>query len=353
MAEINPTRKSIRKIREWHQPISPEAAAQFYLRKLCEAEGVPGWGPVHQDKRLDRLGKIRDAFQYLKKQIMPDPDYTSFARAIHQVFDQRHGTVRKEHLKDPKFRERLTQLFNQCKYKRKRIEDLFSCLDFTLSQLKQYLFYPEEEPRRRQAIDEAIQSWQISDELLGPFFSYDKIVKESPSEYFGGPPTADQIQEELRELFEYENVKGWGTPGGVSKAGYLIGDLEQEYERLQRNASFLSSTDCWKLLVWKVQELLNSPPGTQPDEEFRIFVRQDLRQVQSIYEKIQSQWTKFVGMAEELAPLLSQKESTPERDRALPLVKNMWDLFRETLGPVDHIAEKWPQLLPPEGIEID
>ena len=144
-------------------------------------------------------------------------------------------------------------------------------------------------------------------------------------------------------------MKGWGTGGVVPDEGQLLFDLGEEYERLKRNATFLISNNYWRLLVWKVYELLNSPPGTQPDDEFQILVRQDLRQIQTIYEEIERQWTDFLRMAEALAPLLSQKESTPERDRALKLVHDMWEGLKETCQPVDYIAERWPQLLPPEN----
>ena len=152
-------------------------------------------------------------------------------------------------------------------------------------------------------------------------------------------------------------MKGWGTPGDVPKGGHLIRRLEEEYERLQNNASLLLNHDIWKLLVWKVQELLNSPPNTNglrvPDEDFYTFVREELPKVQAVYELIERQWTDFLRTAEELAPLLSQKESTPERDRALTLVDNMWDVFIDIFAPENAIVEECPPLLPRELEEIE
>ena len=324
------------------------AQTQDHLRQLCEGEGIPGWGPVHQEKPLDRFGKIRDDFEELRDQLESDPDYISFMNAIQKVLDKK-ARGKRSPLSGPKFRKRLSQLYNDCKVQRKRILALYGGLEASLHQLRKYLLNPEEEPRRRQAIDEALQSWYIAQDLFDPFNSYDEIVKESPSDYFGDP-TGDSLQTEVREIFGDENLKGWGTGGVVPDEGQLMFDLGEEYERLQRNSTFLISNNYWRLLVWKVYELLNSPPGTQPDEEFQILVRQDLRQIQTIYEEIQRQWTDFLRMAEALAPLLSQKESTPERDGALKLVHDMYHLFKETCKPVDYIAERWPQLLPPEVI---
>ena len=316
------------------------AEAWNLLKQSFEGEGSDDFDEV-LDQKLDKLGRIRDAFLYLQKQIRADPVYTSFAQKVKQVFDH------PEHwkpLRDPKFSERLRILFTHCRAKRRRIQYLFSCLKDTLSQLAEYLIDPDEDDEREQAIDDAIQSWEIKDELLEPFDGYDLLERNSPPKYFGSP--ADRAQEDVRGLFKVENLKGWGTPGGVPKGGHLIRRLEKEYERLQNNASLLLNHEYWKLLVWKVQELLNSPPGTQPDKEFQILMREDLRQVEPVYEEIESQWTDFLRMAESLAPLLSQKESTPERDRALTVVDNMWDLFIEIFAPVNTIAEKWPQLLP-------
>ena len=284
------------------------AQTQDHLRQLCEGEGIPGWGPVHQHKPLDRFGKIRDDFEELRDQLESDPDYVSFMNAIQKVLDQK-ARGKRSPLSGPKNSEkRLSQLNNDCKVQRKRILALYGGLQASLHQMRKYLLNPKEEPRRKQAIDEALQSWNIAAELFIPFNSYDEIVKESPSDYIDGP-SEDSLQTKLREIFVDENLKGWGTGGVVPDEGQLMFDLGEEFERLKRNSTFLNSNNYWRLLVWKVQELLNSPPGTQPDKEFQILVRQDLRQIKTIYEEIQRQWTDFLRMAEALAPLLSQKES--------------------------------------------
>ena len=184
--EISPDFKRIAMNRKQTAPQMTFAQAQDHLRQLCEGEGIPGWGPVHQHKPLDRFGKIRDAFEDLRDQLEADPDYTSFTIAIQKVLDQK-ASGKRSPLSDPKFRERLTQLYNDCKGQRKRILALYSGMEASLHQLRKYLLNPEEEPRKREAIDEALQSWYIAQDLFDPFNSYNEIVKESPSDYFGDP----------------------------------------------------------------------------------------------------------------------------------------------------------------------
>ena len=157
------------------------AEAQEDLREFFVAEGSADSDEDLLKKPSDRLRRIRDAFLYLQEQLRADPVYTSFAQRVKQVIDH------PEHwkpLRSPKFRERLTILFTHCRAKRRRIQYLFSCLKDTLSELAEHLSDPEEEEGRRRAMEAAVQSWKIRDELLEPFDGYDTIVRGQPPEIF-------------------------------------------------------------------------------------------------------------------------------------------------------------------------